>query len=281
MRRSVCIDRIAEFYRSAIRLSANHRQNRKENIIMNENLKKLTDLKAEVEVLVVTYNEAIQEKNMEAATKADKDMAEKINEYTSITRKMCFDECKAAPNPMLKAIEMLSFTTIRVKDSPVTDENPFPVRAIEDRLVQIDLIKLHDHCGGIGANKNWLNMARKLNLLLTVQKAVDLGIDPKSVNDSYAISDIARQIDLGKTPTSKTNLLKTLQSIIAAMLGDGYKATSHDVNFLMSVYSRKSRKALTVTVANDKRLVGYLAEICHKIVTNKGYVVDGYKTNEK
>ena len=88
------------------------------------------------------------------------------------------------------------------------------------------------------------------------------------------MSEIAKQIDMGKTPTSKTNILKTLQTIITAMLGDEVKATSHDVNYLMSVYSRKNRKALTVTCANHKYFRGYLAEICNHIVTGNPYDVD-------
>ena len=57
--------------------------------------------------------------------------------------------------------------------------------------------------------------------------------------------------------------------------GGGLKVRfSHDVNFLLSVYSRKNRKALTVTTANHKALRGYLAEICHRIVTKKQYAVD-------
>jgi len=35
----------------------------------------------------------------------------------------------------------------------------------------------------------------------------------------------------------------------------------------MSIYSKKSRKALTVTCANHRYFVNYLAEICHRIVT--------------
>ena len=112
---------------------------------------------------------------------------------------------------------------------------------------------------------------------MTAQKAVDLGVKPdrlKEIHDSYAMSEIAKQIDMGKTPTSKTNILKTLQTIITAMLGDEVKATSHDVNYLMSVYSRKNRKALTVTCANHKYFRGYLAEICNHIVTGNPYDVD-------
>lgn len=72
---------------------------------------------------------------------------------------------------------------------------------------------------------------------------------------------------MGKNPASKTNLLKSLQVVITAMLGGDYKPTSHDVNYLLSIYSKKSRKALTVTCANHRYFVNYLAEICHRIVT--------------
>ena len=85
------------------------------------------------------------------------------------------------------------------------------------------------------------------------------------------MSEIAREFDMGKNPVSKTNLLKTLQTVITAMLGEQYKATSHDVNFLMSVYSKKNRKALTVTCSNHRYFRNYLAEVCHRIVTGKSY----------
>ncbi len=134
--------------------------------------------------------------------------------------------------------------------------------------------------GGIGKDPQWAAMVEKLNFLMTAQKAVDLGIDPKAVNDSYAMSDIARQIDMGKTPTSKTNILKTVQAIVTAMIGEEYKAVSHDVNFLMSVYSRKNRKALTVSCANHKYMRQYMMEICHRIVEGKSYALD-YKQIRK
>ena len=110
--------------------------------------------------------------------------------------------------------------------------------------------------------------------------ARDLGLDPQKVNDSYAMSEIARQFEMGKNPTSKTNLLKTLQMVVNAMIGDGYKATSHDVNFLLSVYSKKNRKALTVSCANHRNFRGYVMEVCHRIVTGKSYELE-YKTKRE
>ena len=241
----------------------------------DEAVKKMNGLRTEVEGLVSSYNEAYQAGKFEEAMKLSKTIEEKVNEYTSVVRDDCFEACKNSKDPMLTAVTLLSFVTIGVKDEQKGDD-AIPVRIVVDKERQIDLFKLYKYCGekGIGADPKWLYMAEQLNMLLTAQKAQDLGLDPKAVNDSFAMSNIAREIDLGKSPTSKTNILKTLQSIITAMLGEGYKATSHDVNFLMSTYSKKNRKALTVTTANHKTLRGLLAEICHRIVTNKQYAVD-------
>lgn len=238
-----------------------------------ENTKKLVELRAKAEELVSSYNEAMQSGKVEDAFKADNAITETVNEYTAVVREMCFADCKASENPMLYAVKALSFMTIGVKDEKNGDDK-VPVRSIVDKEKQIDLYKLHKYCDGIGADKKWVYIAEKMNFLLTAQKAVDLGVDPKAINDSYAMSSIAKEIDMGKTPTSKTNLLKTLNVVIGAMLGDEYKATSHDVNFLMSVYSRKNRKALTVTCANHRYFRNYLAEVCHRIVTGKSYAVD-------
>ena len=243
-----------------------------------ENTAKLATLRAEADALVKDYNEAVQTGKFEDATKADKAITEKVNEYTATVRDMCFAECKAAADPMLAAVTALTYVTIGVKDEQKGDDK-VPVRTIVDKERQIDLFKLHKFCGSIGADENWLHIAQKMNLLLTAQKARDLGLDPQKVNDSYSMSEIAREYNMGKNPTSKTNLLRTLQTVITAMLGEGYKATSHDVNFLLSVYSKKNRKALTVTCANHRYFRNYLAEICHRIATGKSYELD-YKTKK-
>lgn len=243
-----------------------------------ENTTKLVSLRSEAEVLVKDYNDAIQNGKFDEARKADSALTEKVNEYTATVRDMCFEDCKNTENPMLTAVTTLMYVTIGVKDEQKGDDK-VPVRTIVDKERAIDLLKLHKYCGSIGADENWSHIAQKMNFLLTAQKCVDLGIDPKAVNDSYAMSEIAREFDMGKNPTSKTNLLKTLQTVVTAMLGENYKATSHDVNYLLSVYSKKNRKALTVTCANHRYFRNYLAEVCHRIVTGKTYEVD-FKTKK-
>ena len=241
----------------------------------DEAVAKLTTLRAEAEALVQSFNEAYQSEKLKEANSIAKQIDEKVNEYSNVARTDCFEMCKQSADPMLTAVRTLSFITIGVKDEQ-KDDDKIPVRKVIEKEKPIDLFKLYKYCGdnGIGADPKWLYMAEQFNCLLTAQKAQDLGIDPKQINDSYAMSNIAKQIDLGKNPTSKTNLLKTLQTVITAMIGEGYKATSHDVNFLLSVYSKKSRKALTVTAANHRYLRGYLAEICHRIVEGKTYGIE-------
>ena len=236
---------------------------------------KLNELYQTADGLVKAYNNAMQTGNVSDANRIDQDVQNAIAEYTSIARTIVFEECRATADPMLEAVKRLSFMTIAVKDEKA-EGTEIPVRIVVEKEKQIDLLKLHKYCDGIGADHNWPYMIEKFNMLLTARKAEELGIDPTSINDSYAMSEIARGFDLGKNPASKTKILETLRGIVTAMIGAEYgnAANSHDVAFLLSVYSRKSRKALTVTCANHKYMRGYVMEICHRIVTGKAYEVE-------
>lgn len=249
---------------------------------MAETKKVLTkpELREQAESLTLEFNDAVQNGDFNKSAELNDKIEQTVNEYTSIAREEAFAKCRATDNPMLTAIKLLTFTTIRAKDTKVGEEK-IPVRVIEEVEKPIDLLKLHKSVeGGIGVDKDWVHKVEKLNFLLTAQKATELGIDVETVNESYAMSEIARKINMGKTPTSKTNILKSVQLVVTAMIGEEYKAVSHDVNFLMAIYSRKNRKALTVTCANHKYLRQYMMEICHRIVMGKTYNLE-YKTIKK
>ena len=222
-------------------------------------------------VEVTTVDGIVKEVAVRAA------METAVNKYTNIACTECLENLSKSETPMYEAIIQLTYPTIRIVDKQGgKDETPKTV--IEDSERYIDLIKLHNLVkGGIGVEKDWAYMIEKLNYLLTAQKAIDLGIDPKEVYSNFAMTDIAREIDMGKTPTSKTNILKTLQIVVTAMIGAEYKATSHDVNFLLSVFSKKNRRALTVSCANHKSMRQYMMEICHKIILEKNYALDYHK----
>lgn len=253
------------------------------NVTMNNDLwaakkaeksAKLPEIKSALDAKVKDYNEAMLDHRFDDASKLDAEIAEKISEYGELTRDICLMECAETSDPMLEAVKRLEYETLAVKDSK-EDGSDFKVRTIVDRVKPIDPVKLNEFVsGGIGHNKDWELLIEQFNLRMTLKVAEDIGVDPKGINDSYYMSKLARDVDLGKTPCSKTNLLKTLQLIVSAMIGDDYKAITHDVNYLLAVYSKKSRKALSVTVSNHKQMRALCMEICHRIVTGGRYDID-------
>lgn len=251
-----------------------------------EKVARMAELKSLVETGVKVYNTAILEKRYDDAATIDADIQKNVGEYGELAQNVTFIDMMESPEgPMMAAVKALSYVSLAVKDVKTKEDgkDAIPKREVIEPTRPIDLIKLEKFCTKgtlgetIGADKNWLHMVQKMNFHLTARVAKELGVDPKTFSDSYAMSEIARGIQLGNDPTSNTKLLGTLQSIVDAMLGDGYKVTSHDVRFLREAYSRKSRKALTITVANHSKLTAMLSEVCHHIVTGDAYNVDGYK----
>lgn len=248
------------------------------------------DMRGYAEKLTLIINDAVLDGNFapfieiaeNETVNAREFLAEAVNGYTAIAREECFKALKATDDPMLEAIKQLTFPTIKAVEKKVGEEKEkIPVMSIEDIEKPIDLLRLDKFCGGIGKDSNWAHIAQKFNYLLTVQKAIDLGLKPNEAVKDYAMSDVARDFDMGKTPTSNTNMLKTLQRVVTAMIGEEYKALSHDVKYLLSVFTKKNnRKVLTVTCANHKNFTMYIAEVCHRIVTDAKYGVE-YKTVKK
>ena len=234
---------------------------------------KMTELRVKAEEMVTSYNEALQEERFDEAQKLLPDISDTVGEYTAEARKECLNMLASKADPMLAAIKELTFKTIATKSNKIED-SLLSYLSIEDASRKIDLQKLDKKCRGIGTNKNWFHIMQKLNFLMTAKKATELGIPLKDINDSYSMSEIARDFKMGKTPTSNTKLLEQLQIVVNAMIGDGYKATSHDVGYLNAIYSKKSRAALRVTVANHRYFCEYIAEVCHRIVTNGVYGLD-------
>lgn len=253
------------------------------------------ELRTKAESLAADYNELFQNEKLADARKVAAVLDEVVSEYGAEVRAIVFEDCRKSANPMLTAVTMLSYVTIAAKDELVGEEIKIPVRKIVDRDKAIDLRALHSYCAkggecdGIGADTKWIYKTEFLNKKLTYRRAQELGVSPeklKEIDDSFAMAALSKEVDMGKNPVSNTQLLKSLQSLINDMLGldsEGkeYKVTSHDVAFLVSIYSRKSRKALTVSCANNKNFTGYIAEICHRIVCNKLYDVEFKKEKAK
>lgn len=238
--------------------------------------KQLAKIRKNVVELVDKRNDLVLSGKAKVKTISDLDekIQKEIKDFASLKETLVFNECKATDDPMLEAIKRLTYTTICIKNEKDDADDSIVLQKVEEKTKDIDLAKLHKKCGSIGKDKNWIYIVEHFNCLLTMRAAQDLGLDPKEVNDSYAMDKLSREVDLGKNPTSNTNIVKTLQKVVNAMIGEEFKATSHDMKFIDKVYTKKSRVALTVTCGNHRQLRGILAQVCHKLVLGKSYSID-------
>lgn len=202
--------------------------------------------------------------------KIEEDLSAIIDHYAVCSKNETYRAARASGDAMKYAVTTFYYPVIKVKEP----KNEGEARYIDNGARPIDLGDLHKKLDGIGANKHWIYTAETLNYYLTIRAAQRVGATVK--NDSFKMHEIARQIDLGKNPCSNTNMLKTLQRLVEEMLGEGYKATSHDVNYLIDVYANDNKKSKTgITAANHKTLRNYLKKVCYRILTgSNGYDVD-------
>ena len=208
----------------------------------------------------------------------EEDLNTIVKDYAAESKAQTYAKINKAENPMHAAIITFFYPVIKVAEKK-DGETGVITRSIEDAQKPIELGDLHKklkdlNSEGIGADKNWIYQVEKFNFHLTKRAADRVGA--KVNTDAFVMHDIAKQIELGKNPCSNNQLLKTLQSIVTAMLGEGYKATSHDVNYLVDCYANDNRKSKTsIAAANHKTLRNYLKKVCYRILTNgKGYGVE-------
>lgn len=228
-----------------------------------------------IENLVKQYNSFILDENYKSANELNDLTEQAVNKYTAIVKKEAYDNLAAIKDPvmiMIEACKQYSFETIKVRD--IKDkETGLMKRVSEPAERPIDLISLNKYVeGGIGADSKWPYMIQKLNALMTARACDRLDIkNVKEVMDNYTMDAIAREIDMGKNPVSNTNLLKTLNSILAAMVGMGYNAKTTDVNHMIDTYVARGRKALSVKFATHKLLTNECERILNRVITDDKY----------
>lgn len=236
----------------------------------------------EIKAIAMTVLEAFcKATTMEERDKQWADLQQVIEVYATEAKAQCYKAAKDSGDPMKFACTTYYYQVIAVKEDKDPESRLTIGYHLEIVNKPIDLGDLHKRLEGIGANKMWIHTAEKLNYYLTYRAAERVGATElaellSKKSDVFYMHEIARKVDLGKNPVSNTNLLKTLQQVITEMLGDDYKCTSHDVNYLVDVYSNDNKKSKTgLTAANHKTLRTYLKKVCYRILTGgTGYDVE-------
>lgn len=254
-------------------------------------LRNIADIRADIEKSVNAYNALINDENTKAADieKLDNETSELEKEYTRAAFHAVALELLDDDAPMLAAAKALNFETLKHKDKE--DENGIKSRELVTAERPLDFVALEsffvERGKKFGADSTWAYKVAAFNRLLCMRTAQSIGADVKTVAEKFATPTQARDINLGKTPTSNTQLLKQLQMIIDSMLyvegekGNIYKANSHDVGYLLSLYAKKGHGVLSVAAARPKYLEKLIAEILHRIVTEKSYNIEFKEKKER
>lgn len=246
--------------------------------VVDEFAEKKAALKTKLENLVKKWNEAFEYN--EGTKEIDEDISEALGEYAEVAEKECFKNLQATENSMKAAAERLTFPVLAVQD--VREDKKLVGRNVVSAEKKIDPLRLNNKAkNGVGADKKWPAMIEKLNLLLACRRAIELGLDPAKVRDTFSMSEQAAKIESLLSETDPTKYDKNaadevlrgdLQKILDAMLGTGYSADARMVQFLLMIYQKKDNKrALSVSCANHRSMAQYCLELCHAAVTGNSY----------
>lgn len=197
-------------------------------------------------------------------------------EYRSLLEKEVF----ASLPDVHEALVRHHFETISHKK--ITDEGRMTGVEKSTKNVQIDLRKF---CEFKSFDLAWFYEMQALNKRLTLRVAMNLGVkaeEIKAINNSYSMDKLAAEIELGKTPTSDTQVVKHMQKVLDTLSPEEGKVNGHDLAYVLSCYTKKNNKsALRVVCSKHTILQSLLMDVFHRVVTNGVYSVDYKKDGNK
>jgi hypothetical protein len=238
-------------------------------------------LKAEIEQKVETATKELKEKKFDllAATLAELKKSEK--DYEKVVVQNISDRLLKEEFPVIAAIKEYSYVTLRHKE--VKEENTGLIIGYEvsNTIRQIDLLKL---CKYGKLDDTWEYVVSKLNQLFCLRTAENLGLPVAEIAKTYYLKEQAKKIEMGGTPTSNTQLVKALQFVVDAIIfkpGENgknvYKVVTPHVNYLLMLYAKKGKAALSIATAKDDFLRRLIMDITHEILTGNKFSLE-YKT---
>lgn len=242
---------------------------------------------AELTALVSSYNAAVDEDKIDEIKILTPKLTEKANDHAFHCRQEFIYDCLCTDDPMMEAVKRVYFKSVAVKDDRPKGAKPGVIckKKLEEREIRIDLYDLHAEIdGGIGKDKMWVAMCEKMGFLLSLRVAgeivnpVDKAREIAAISGGYSMSEVAEKLNMGDTPTSNTKLLKQLQMLVTATIGEEFKAKSHDVQYLLHAFSSfDNKKTGNIKVSKPKRMRHIVLDILHAIVEGNGYTISGYK----
>lgn len=243
---------------------------------------RLQTLHAEIETTLKTLETAIAKQDIKTVLSLDAKLKELESEYSAQKETETYVALGKKKNPIIEAVKTLTFTIVGHK---LVEENGV-FKGVQ-RTTKTKRIDLYKFCKRNMFDTSWIYPISQLNYLLCLRVGRELGFTAEEItqlSNSYYLEEKAKQVKMGGTPDSNTQLCKMLQKCIDEIItkenteGDNaYKCNNHDVAYLLNLYAKRGKKALTVIVAKDSYLRGIITDVLYRIVTGSHYTVDGFK----
>ena len=230
------------------------------------------------ETALASYNAALAVKDLDALREAEDAIEKAEKEFAEAAECATFAICKAEERPLIMAAKIHSYRVIKHK--PLREEKIVVGLEKSEREKPIDLARLAKQCG---LPTLWTNDVEGLNQILTLRVAQEMGASAaelKSISKSYFMSKATDAMETGKTPTSNTQLVKTLQSICDKILGENaVRVNNHDIAYIVAAHTKKGRGKISVNTANHDFMRRLVLDVLHRCVTGAMYEVE-YKKNK-
>ena len=188
-------------------------------------------------------------------------------------------------DPMRTAVMEFYYPVIKVVDVNIGDkEAPVMIKKVRDADKIISLKKLHDGTAdGIGRNKRWYHLVEVFAALMAAKSTGDIEADDdndrkriaKNILTNFDFAAEQQDIDaVIEGGFSNTKVVKALQKVVDAMLGEGYAICNKDFNFVSQRSTKKSKnKKCTNEAINASEMAEVMLHVCYKLLTGGKYEI--------
>lgn len=240
----------------------------------------LETIKERLDGFVTDYNKAYLAKSFDSLHEAETNLNTELKAYKKAAFDAVLYRLKSTDNPVLEAVKQLTYGVFRTK--AVKDDNGNEIGIeLTPSDARIDLVKVCEYCE---LSTVWKYKVEKLALLLALRAAKELKIpasEIKVMNYKFKMDELARKEEMGETPSSNNQIVKSIQAIMDEVLPGQGNANSHDAAYMWMASTRAGREAKCIKVADAKMAHRLFAEVANRIVTNGRYEVDYKMVKEK
>lgn len=244
-------------------------------------VRSVLELKSSIEGKIGEFEKlAVENSDPEKVKAAEAELQTLEAEYAESERIRVFSELRGRENPVLSAVMMHDYETLSHRVNRDSDTGSVIGVELVYRPVQVDLVRFCRFCKLPTA---WQFKVEKLNQLLTLRDAQELKLssaEMKNISKSFYMNEKAREIDIGKTPTSNTQVLSLIQSAIddVLFLDDGkgknsVRVNSHDLAYIIKCRTKRSTP-LKVSVCKNQMLHKLFVDVMYRITTGQMYGLD-------